>query len=386
MAEMISETDDGMLNDGVAGGITPPASISVKGKRALRSGARIADGWSMAVTTVEEQLDRAEAGHTTRWIVEGIIVEGGATMIHAQYGHGKSLATVDLALAAVEGRPWLGTYPIAKQPVLYVDEDGNNDAEMNSRLMAFQARKNTPLYFLLHQGFKIVNTKQRAEMIRWCGEKGVKLVIFDSLVRLHNLSEGNADSMKVVNAAIKDFTLAGITVVILHHSNRRGGLRGSSEIGAGYDGIYKMEKLDDTTFRIVNEKARSVGQDGVWRGCTIAVTTDTITQRLVLDGSLPLDDEDGDTPAVLTPEAKRLQKRTLMREGVLAHLKEVDEMTESALADALGNSSRDKEMFKALLTEMETEEEITFEKRGKGRYYRFASAGFDSESETEDIE
>ena len=94
------------------------------------------------------------------------------------------------------------------------------------------------MYFALHQGFKIVNMVHRMEMIRWCGEKGIKLVIFDSLIRLHDLPEGSADAMRQVNAALKDFTLAGITVVMLHHSNRNGGVRGSSEIGAGYDGIY----------------------------------------------------------------------------------------------------------------------------------------------------
>lgn len=338
-------------------------------------------GWSMAVTTVGEQLDRARAGHTTRWLVDGIIVEGGATMIHAQYGHGKSLITMDLALAAVEGRPWLGAYPIAQQPVLYVDEDGNNDAEMNGRLLAFGARSSAPLYFHLHQGFKITNARHRTQMIQWCGTNDVRLVIFDSLVRLHDLPEGSADAMKQVNAAIKAFTLAGISVVILHHSNRRGGLRGSSEIGAGYDAIYRMEKVDAGTFRVTNEKARSVGANGVWPGCTIAVSTDVVTGRLVLDGSLPLDTDDDDVPILLTPAAKRERKQAGMREGVLSLLAEMDEVTESAMAEALGNSSRDKDMFKALLAELEAEGEVTFEKRGKGRYYRMA---IESETEHED--
>lgn len=383
MAELITEAEVAM--NGTSGGYVTErvGSAEQKPLRRRGGGSKKPGGWSMSVTTVGDQLDRAQAGHTTQWVVDGIIVEGGATMIHAQYGHGKSLVTMDLALAAATGRPWLETFPIAQQPVLYVDEDGNNDAELNSRLVAFQAQEGTPLYFALHQGFKIVNLRHRTEMIRWCGETGIRLVIFDSLVRLHDLPEGSAEAMRQVNAAIKGFTLAGITVVILHHSNRRGGLRGSSEIGAGYDGIYKMEKREDGTFRMINEKARSVGGNGVWPGCTIAVSTDPVTHRLVLNGSYPLESKDDD-PEALPQVTKNEKKQVEMREGVLSLLAEADEMTESAMAERLGNSSRNKDLFKAVLAEMESEGEITHEKREKGRFYHRLNCASETADDTEE--
>jgi hypothetical protein len=323
------------------------------------------------VTTLSAQLERAQDGAVTQWLVDGIIVDGGSTMIHGLPGNGKSLIAMDLALAAAEGRKWLGAYEIAPQPVLYVDEDGNNDRELNARLLTFGAKaENTRLYFLLHKGFKITCEGRRRDMIAWCQERGIRLVIFDSLTRLHDLAEGSADEMKQVNRAIKDYTLAGISVVILHHSSKRGrAARGSGEIESGYDAIYRVEKADAATFHIQNVKARSVGVNGVWSGCSVSVGQDE-DGRLTLDGSQPLPGEE--EVAVVD---KAAAKRDKMREGVLRLLEENDELTETAMAERLGNSSRDKDAFKELLAEMVADESIEHEKRGKGNWYWLTESG-----------
>lgn len=328
--------------------------------------------FGMRTTSVAEQFARAKSGALTRWLIDGIIVQGGSTLLYAQPGAGKSLVALDLALAASQGRPWLSQYGIEQIGVLYLDEDGNNDHEINARLIAFGADQgNDRLHFGLHQGFRITSKTARQEMINGCLKMGVGLVIMDSLTRLHDLAEGSSDGMKVVNAAIKDYTMAGISVLILHHASKRGrGARGSSEIESGYDAIYRMEKVDDTTFRIINTKARSVGSSGVWHGCTIVTGKDE-NGRLVLDGGYPLEDEEGADSAADTP----VQKRAKIWDGVIYLLTESEKMTETAIASTLGISGRDKTLLKSVLTELAKAEKVFRSKRGNGYDYYLMSSG-----------
>lgn len=344
------------------------------------------------ITSVFDQIERAQGGAVTTWLAEGILVRGGSTMLYAPPAAGKSLVALDLALAATEGRPWLSHYPISaaggageSAPVrtLYIDEDGNNDNELNQRLLSFHAQSENPnLHFALHNGFKITDEAARRAMIVWCEDSGIELVVMDSMTRLHNMAEGSADEMKQVSAAIKDFTMAGLTVVILHHAAKRGKIaRGSSEIESGFDAIYRLERVDDFTFKMSNQKARSVAEGkGIWPGCLITVGKDE-AGRLALDGGTVLySDEDGESAP---PIDKAAQKREKMREGVLSLLSENDELTESALAEKLGNSGRDKDEFKLVLAELALEELIEHEKRGKGNWYWLVDDEEDGDAEGE---
>ena len=149
-------------------------------------------------------------------------------------------------------------------------------------------------------------------MIEDCIDDGITLVIMDSLTRIHDQSENTASGMKVVTAALRDFTVAGITVVMLHHTTKTGKtFRGSSEIEAGYNSTLKIERIDARTFRMLPSKIRSVGGSGVFEGCVIRVYNDD-DGHLVLDGRERLDGGIGvDAPKVIDRGAlKRARMRT----------------------------------------------------------------------------
>ena len=331
----------------------------------------------MRITTVSEQLERARNGAITKWLVDGVLVAGGYTMIYGLPGCGKSLVALDLALAASEGRQWLGVHTIERQPVLYVDDDGNNDSEMNARLVAFGAsEENAHLHLALHNGFKITDDAQRQQMIDWCRANTVGLVIFDSFARMHDLAESNADSMKVVTSALKNYTLAGISVVVLHHASRSArSVRGSTEIESGPDAIYRMERVDDATFRMVNAKARSVGSAGVWRGCDVQVGKD-IWGCLALS-SQPLDAPDH--AVVKTSSAET--KRCAISVGIVNLLAEGVEMTETAISARMGLSGRYKNILKDALADLTADDAIRHEKRGKGHYYQINPERWEDDAE-----
>jgi hypothetical protein len=333
-------------------------------------------------TTLGDQIDRAQRGYTTQWLVDGILVQNGLNMIYAPPGVGKSLVALDLVLAASEGRQWLNYYEIQQQPTLYVDEDGNNDHELNARLLAFKASPDdspADIKFCLHQGFKITNENHRKSLIRYCKDMDIKLVIMDSLTRLHDQSESDANGMKIVTAALKELSLAGLTVVMLHHSTKSGkAARGSSEIESGYDSIIKIERIDKQSFKMLPTKARSVGSSGIWDGCVVQIFNDDDERLMLVASDQNLDDDE--EPVVDKQEAKRQR----MRDGVLEQLGQHETMTETALGEALGNSGRDKEPFKAVLQELVDEERIMRTKQGKGNYYCLLAEQDDDLDETDE--
>ena len=212
-------------------------------------------------TSVGDQMRRAKEGAVTKWLVPGVLVEGGSTLIYAPPGSGKSLIAMDLGIAASHGRKWLGVHNFTEpMRVLYLDDDGNNDHEFNSRLLRFCADEdNQYLRCLLHNNVNITDDRQRAALLEWCSETGIRLIIADSLTRLHRKAESSADEMKLVNACIKEFCAKGISVVMLHHALKSGRTyRGSSEISSAYDSVFRMEKCSDNRFALRSEKVRGL--------------------------------------------------------------------------------------------------------------------------------
>jgi len=313
-------------------------------------------------TTVGEHLAHAQSGEVTRFLIPGMLVEGGSTVLYAPPGSGKSLVVMALALSASQGGNFLGIHQFAEPiKVLYLDQDGNNTKEFNSRLLAFGARDENPnLTCLMHQGILLTNTDQRAALLEDCLAMGIKLFIIDSLTRVHDLSEKSETDMKKVSAAIKEFTLRGITVVMLHHSTKGGTTyRGNNEIAAGCDGVFKMEKISDDLFSMTNEKARSVGENGVWQGCQIVVDKDEFG-NLALFGSEGLDDS-----------GKKTGHETLC-EGIVDILRNGDQ-NPTTVQKKMKLSGRDLDSFNKALTALLEDGLIESHKnpKGKGLIYSF---------------
>ena len=334
------------------------------------------------VTTVGEQIAKAREGQVTHWLADGILVHGGSTLLYAPPACAKSLIAMDLALAATENRLWMSAHGF-EGPIntLYIDDDGNNDNELNARLLAFGAREDNPhLHFVLHQDFCLTDDVQRASLLEQCRDHGIKLVIMDSLTRLHKLSETNASDMKRVSRAIKEFTQAGLTVVVLHHATKSGGAyRGSSEIASSFDGVLRLEKVDDRTFLLHNEKARSVGKNGVWKGCRVVIGNDE-TGHLFLDGTASLRKEMPNSLGKETPT----DVQPSLRADILGLLS-AGEMNGTALKTALKMSSRDYPRFAKAVEWLLAEQIITSRKEGKATIYCRAAEAIGGNGDLADL-
>lgn len=201
---------------------------------------------------------------TTKWFVDGLIVESGLNMLCAAPGSGKSLLSLDLAHSCTHNRPFLGLFEVPQTSVLIVDQDSMNPKEQNKRILNLGFEPNGKVIRMNQQGFKIDVRPDVQWLVAECKKNGVGLVIFDSLVRFWNGDEYKPQELSVIRENLSLLTLENITVVILHHYSRKGTYRGSSEIAAMCDSMLGLAKTSGPTdiFYLTIEKERTHSDSG----------------------------------------------------------------------------------------------------------------------------
>lgn len=212
----------------------------------------------------EEAANSAAQG----WIMEGGIPAGGLVYITAPPAFGKTWVVLDLIRACLTGGKWLQRYQVERTPVMYLDEE-MGVARVLPRIQKLGIPRNSELLYANREGVKLDNQKHREQMCDTIRKYGVKLVVVDSLTRIHNLDEASNRDMARLYSFMREIMDVGATLVVCHH-DRKGGqgdsgvghdrARGAGEIMAAADMVYSVEK-NDGIHRIVCTKSRLVAEE-----------------------------------------------------------------------------------------------------------------------------
>lgn len=141
-----------------------------------------------------------------RWDVKGLIASGSATLLSGVPGCGKTWALLDLAIEVSRGGQWLGKFECAKGNVLYVDEESRKEL-LSKRLHQLLAAKgvrsaDTALRIAVMAGVSFSDANAIQRLRETLEEHKPRLVVIDSLIRVHNADENTASEMRLVSAAI----------------------------------------------------------------------------------------------------------------------------------------------------------------------------------------
>jgi hypothetical protein len=177
----------------------------------------------------------------TRWIVEGLIPSEGLTIMSAMPGSFKTWIMLEIALSVAQGRKLFNQYPTELTGVLIVDEE-SGARMLNERFKQLNAIKGLPVTYFSREGHKI-SQEYIDSLISVCLANNIGLVVFDSLVRLHQGDENTSKDMSELFNLFKKLADNGISVLIAHHNrkgipgsyNPSGDMRGSSDILAAVD-------------------------------------------------------------------------------------------------------------------------------------------------------
>ena len=216
------------------------------------------------VLTIPEILDGSEC---ISWAVKGIIPANGVTILSGDSGVGKTWLAVDLGIASALGRKWLGRFTTTPGPVLFIDEESGTDllAERLRCLADDPFRQQIPLVSVVCQRVELDTPGGRDRLKATVRRHSAKLVIVDSLVRVHSRDENSASEMKIIMTAFADIARnEDCAFLVTHHTRKKTQyanqasqmLRGTTEIKAAADAHLYAEKLREGQIRVFHEKSR----------------------------------------------------------------------------------------------------------------------------------
>ncbi len=195
------------------------------------------------------------------WAVDGLISAGSVNVFFGEPGCGKTWALFDLALCVAMGAPWLGMATM-RGPVLIIDEESGRrrlSRRMNEVMQGHDAGPETPIMAVSLAAFDLGKPNDLGEIYNLIKDSGARVVIIDALADVMPGRDENAvkDTAPIFLSLRKIAEDTQAAIIVIHHSNKGGGYRGSSSIKGAIDLLLNVEKKNDSnnmTFK--TEKAR----------------------------------------------------------------------------------------------------------------------------------
>lgn len=200
----------------------------------------------------------------TDWIVKGMFSAGGVYALCGDSGSKKTFVMTDCCVCVAGGKDWLD-FPTTPGPVLIVDEE-SGEVRLNRRLgaamRAHSCGAELPLYYVTLARVDIRNPEDINMLQALIKQTGARLVVIDSMIDVIPGADENSskDLQPGLMALSKLAKVEGCAVIVIHHTNKAGGYRGTSAIKAAIDGLYMLEsKNGSPVVEVTTEKTRDTG-------------------------------------------------------------------------------------------------------------------------------
>lgn len=190
------------------------------------------------------------------WIVEHFIPEEGLSCIAGPPGVYKSYFTNYIAGCIAQGIPVLDKFKTQRVPVLFIDKE-NSLRRIRERIIQMNVPKEhlQNIHLMDSANFSVEDKQSIEQVKRAIIDYGVKLVVLDTLVRMHSGDEASAKDMNLIKQVMWEFQKLGAAVLFIHHFKKLGNfygsnvdvvdaLRGSGDIYAMLDTYFAMQNKD----------------------------------------------------------------------------------------------------------------------------------------------
>ena len=207
----------------------------------------------MALRRLDVKKLRETEATPVSWLAKGFIAKGAVTLMYGEPGCGKSALALGLAAGVAEGThvPGLGLPCVKGNPVLIDAENGEN--ELQRRIKGMSLNFNVEVFEATAFSLTVNGLSEIEEELIKIGP--TDLIILDSLRTLW--PDGDENSSGPVTAVMTRIQQLArnfdTSIMILHHSAKGGGFRGSGAMTAVPEiaiemGRWKNDKVEDRRF------------------------------------------------------------------------------------------------------------------------------------------
>lgn len=206
------------------------------------------------------------------WLIERVLPAEGFTFIVGAEATGKSFYTLTLAYSIVNGKPWLGQFPVKKSTrVLFMDKE-NSQRRIQSRCKGLGINPGSEWLFRMRMPhlFNLVDAQgQLSEFARSLSRKVVKndigLIVLDSFADFMVGNENSAEDVQQFFNAMREL-FPDRSILVLHHENKPSQgvtrnssqrVRGSSNITAQIVSGFRVFSLPKTSNEFVLEQFKA---------------------------------------------------------------------------------------------------------------------------------
>jgi hypothetical protein len=221
---------------------------------------------------VYSALDALKPQPPMDWYVEEFLSKGSVSLLVGESGCKKTWAMLAMAVCIADGRDWVG-HKTKKSQVLFIDEESGKTRLLHrvNRVMAGYGINYDIPFFSVSDGHVNLMASDGEEKLRtMISEQKADVVIIDALAEI--MPGGDENSVKDVLPVF--LTLRRIAevmhcaILVIHHTNKSGGYRGSSAMKAAVDLLCIVQaKANTEILTFDSEKARDVEP---FRFCTKA--------------------------------------------------------------------------------------------------------------------
>ncbi len=184
-------------------------------------------------------------------VVKGLINRGDLVIPYGESGSKKTYSMISLAVCVANGKKWLD-FETYKTRVLIIDEESGE--RRLSRRLAESIRgevcgEDTDLLFVSLANFKLDDANDAAILQALIEECQAGLVIIDALADIMDGDENSKqDTQPVFSALRKIADSTNAAIIVIHHSNKTGGYRGSSAIKGAVELMIEVKSEDGSPF------------------------------------------------------------------------------------------------------------------------------------------
>ena len=193
-------------------------------------------------------------------LIDGLFDHPSLTMLHAPSGGMKSYFALALAKAVAQGQSFLGREVKKARKVVYLDSElAPQSVGERLRLLKLDSNNSNLLFITPDDiGLDISEPAQQRALEASLIARKCELLIIDNLRTSAAISENNADEFTSLNQFLKSLRDKGISVWLIHHSNKNSeSYAGSSNLVTVFDSVIHLSSSTESVKRIDINKDRA---------------------------------------------------------------------------------------------------------------------------------